>query len=373
MRRLATELSRRGNRVHVLTDGDTTREHEENGVIIHEMPLRWFPVVERWMPGLGQSWHIAQEVGRLHRRHGFDVVEFPNWEAPGLTASLHKLVPTVTRLHTAYAETMVIDGIEPTVRDDFLLWAERTAVRRSTTVTTHTKAHRRLMAESLGMSAGRIHVIPHGLVIPAEPAPTRGPADRKLEVLYVGRLEHRKGTIDLLRAMPGVLKRVGRVHFTLVGGDRRHAPGNRTFAEYFRQEFPEEVQKAVSFTGELGEPDLTRLYRECDLFVGPSLYESFGLIYIEAMRWGKPVVACRVGGVPEVVKDGHCGLLVSPSCPEELSGALVRMLEDHDLRTRMGRQAFEWTKRNFDVALMAERTESLYRETAERFRRNRER
>jgi glycosyltransferase involved in cell wall biosynthesis len=167
-----------------------------------------------------------------------------------------------------------------------------------------------------------------------------------------------------------VVKSVGPVHFTLAGPERPHAPGNITFSQYFHDQFPAELRPCVSFIGEVGDAQLNDLYRNCDLFVGPSLYESFGLIYIEAMRWGKPVLACHVGGVPEVVKDGYCGILVSPSNPTELAAAMTKLLHDHDLRARLGRQAFEWTARNFNISLMAERTEELYRDTAARFRRN---
>jgi glycosyltransferase involved in cell wall biosynthesis len=367
-RGLAHELAHRGHEVHVLTDGAAERDYEATGLWTHEMPLRWFPILERWMPGLGQSWHIALKVRRLQQRHGFDVVEFPNWEAPGLVETVMKHLATVTRLHTAFAETMAIDGLPLTPAHRFLMWTERMAVRRSTAVVTHTQAHRGLMAESLGIDEGRIRVIPHGVTIPARPMPMQRQNDKLLKVLYVGRMEHRKGTVDLLRAIPEVLKEVSGVQFTLAGADRPHAPGSRLFQDYFRQDYPLDIQKHVRFAGQPDENVLTELYQDCDLFVGPSLYESFGLIFVEAMRWGKPVVACRTGGIPEVVKDGECGLLANPSDPVGLAAAIIRLLKDHELRVRMGTQAYAWTKSRFSINKLAERTEDMYRETAERFR-----
>src|SRR5262249_24343982 len=81
---------------------------------------------------------------------------------------------------------------------------------------------------------------------------------------------------------------------------------------------------------------LDSFYRDCTVFTAPSRYESFGLIYLEAMRWGKPVVACCAGGVPEVVRDGETGLLVPPGDAAALEAALSRLLADADLRTKMG-------------------------------------
>jgi len=116
-----------------------------------------------------------------------------------------------------------------------------------------------------------------------------------------------------------------------------------------------------AFSGVAGAVGLAAFYRECTLFVAPSRYESFGLIYVEAMRWAKPVIGCRAGGIPEVVRDGETGLLVPPADPPALQAAVTRLLDDGALRDRIGTAARASVEGELSAARMAERTVDFYR------------
>lgn len=79
-----------------------------------------------------------------------------------------------------------------------------------------------------------------------------------------------------------------------------------------------------------------RLYRDCDVFAAPSIYESFGLVYLEAMAHGKPAIGCLAGGVPEVVVDGATGLLIPPGDSAALARAILKLAQDEPLAEQMG-------------------------------------
>ena len=123
--------------------------------------------------------------------------------------------------------------------------------------------------------------------------------------------------------------------FVLIGADRPHCPGGRTHAEYLEQEFPPEVRDGSHSPAGSRNRKWT-LAQTADLFVAPSRYESFGLIFLEAMRWGTPVIGTTAGGIPEVVEDGKSGLLVPPEAPAELAAALIRLLSDPVRRATLG-------------------------------------
>jgi glycosyltransferase involved in cell wall biosynthesis len=270
----------------------------------------------------------------LVRQHGLDVVEFPNWEGLAPYFAWRRKVPMVVRLHTSSRETIAIDGLVPTRALKADVRREQLSASMADALVTHSQSHRLVMADELRIDPAAIRVIPHGIAA----APTRvDPGDRDSQtVVYLGRLEHRKGTIDLLHAVPIVLRKHPEAAFMLIGADRPHCPGGRTHTQYLADEFPAEVQDHVKLLGPLSDSDVETWLRRATLFVAPSLYESFGLIFLEAMRWGTPVIGTRAGGIPEVIDDDRSGVLVPPHDPDALAAAIIALLGDPGRRLVLG-------------------------------------
>ncbi|MEN6606120.1 MAG: glycosyltransferase family 4 protein, partial [Bryobacteraceae bacterium] len=122
----------------------------------------------------------------------------------------------------------------------------------------------------------------------------------------------------------------------------------------------------VRFHGEVSRAVLDDLYERCDLLAGPSRYESFGLIFVEAMARGKAVVGTTAGGIPEVIQDGETGLLVAPDDPAALSEAIVSLLRDDEYRERLGRAGYGRYHSEFTAWRMAGRMLAIYREVIAR-------
>jgi len=158
-----------------------------------------------------------------------------------------------------------------------------------------------------------------------------------LEILFVGRLELRKGIDILLNSIPQVLDIDPDVQIRIIGDDSLPGPDGRTFKDKFIADY---ISKAwlenVHFEGRVGEEALLRAYADCDIFVSPSRFESFGLVFLEAMREGKPVIGCMAGGMPEVIANDINGLLVEPGNVNALTRAILQLLQDHQLRAQMG-------------------------------------
>jgi glycosyltransferase involved in cell wall biosynthesis len=195
-------------------------------------------------------------------------------------------------------------------------------------------------------------------------APPASRSFERLRLLFVGRCELRKGVHTLLEVLPTLLSELPEWECHLVGDDAVPIAGEGTL----KQRFVEQHRDApwlsrVVFHGVVDEAELRRQYQLCDLFVAPSLYESFGLIYHEAMQYGKAVVGCRTGGVPEVVADGVEGLLVTPDRPSELEAALARLMRDGDLREQMGQAGARRVHEIEDYKTMAAGFEGVYLET----------
>ncbi len=196
-------------------------------------------------------------------------------------------------------------------------------------------------------------VIPSGVPLeryrgrPEEPGEGQDPT-----IGFVARLVEVKGVLDLLEAMARVVTCFPSARLLLVGdGPLREAVLERIHSLG--------LDSRVELLGRLEDP--APALRRSDLFVLPSHNEGMGRAAVEAMAAGLPVVATRVGGLPDVVADGETGLLVPPRDPGALAEALLRLLQDPALRRQMGK-AGQKRAEEFSDQVMFERLEALYSE-----------
>lgn len=175
-------------------------------------------------------------------------------------------------------------------------------------------------ARSLGAAADALRVV-WCPIDPVEPGERPAWADGRPAIGFVGRLEPRKGPLDLLRALPALAERNPAARLVLVGG------GELGGAGAYSQEVRAEVARLGDRVLLLGEvPDASRLMSWFDVLAVPSRVEPFGTVAAEALAAGTPVVATRSGGMQEYVTDGVVGALVPPGDPPALADALARVL-----------------------------------------------
>jgi glycosyltransferase involved in cell wall biosynthesis len=177
-------------------------------------------------------------------------------------------------------------------------------------------------------------------------------------ITCAGRLFRGKGQHDLVRALPAVRQEFPSVRLLIIGHDDRKVM-NTSFTEELKVLAADlGVSDNVIFTGQ--RSDMPALMAACDVFALPSFEEPFGLVFVEAMAMKKPVVALANGGAPEVVDDGKSGLLSAPDDLDALSGNLLRLLRDPDLRNRMGEYGRRQVETRFTARRMAEDTARVY-------------
>lgn len=230
---------------------------------------------------------------------------------------------------------------------------QRLAIRHAAAVVCNAAHTRRIVAEHYGIPESRLRVIhPAVDVDQAAVAPSsdaveqrrRLPGSNARILLMVGRLsELHKGFDTAIAAMPAIRRAVPDAVLIIAGpGDQ--SPLRAAAAG---------VADAVVFTGLVERTDLLQLFQSCDVFLMPGravglTAEGFGIVYLEAARFGKPVVAGRAGGAPEAVVDDRTGLLVDGRSPAEVAAAVIRLLEDPTYAARLGEQGRERVLREFD-------------------------
>jgi starch synthase len=297
-----------------------------------------------------------------------DVVHAHTWYADMAALWISQLyrIPLVVTLHS-------MEPLRPWKADQlgsgYLVssWIEKTAVESAHRVIAVSRKMREDILAHFDADLERVVIIHNG--IDPDQFKHTGARDaldrlgvRAPYVLFVGRITDQKGIFHLLEAArrlpPGV-------QVVLCAS----APDTPEIEERLRRAVAE--QPSVRWINEMLPVEVvTQLYSHAAVFACPSVYEPFGLINLEAMACETAVVASAVGGILEVVEDGRTGLLVPPGRPDALADALNQMLADPDLARTMGQAGRRRVEAHFAWAAIAERTEQVYRDAIDEFRRS---
>ncbi len=194
------------------------------------------------------------------------------------------------------------------------------------------------------------------------PAPAAPKVDeaRPLHLLSVSLLEPRKGQAFVLRALRVLRDHGYDLRYTIVG-DGPQAPALRALADELG------LSDIVSFEGRKEHEEVWPYFAACDIFVLPSWNEAFGVVYIEALSQGKPIVGCQGEGGPEELKGlGECGELVQPQNVDSLVTALKRLLDDPARRRQMGETGKQIVEQHFTWERNAATTFALYQKLVTR-------
>jgi glycogen synthase len=217
------------------------------------------------------------------------------------------------------------------------------------------------LLRSLGLPLPPLEIVPPGYT--PLPAPPEGPVFRDRfhipgpYVLFVGRLASNKGLVELVTAFAALAREDPQAHLVLVGADG----GQRATVEARIRGFG--LEGRVHVLGHLPEESLlAAAYREATVTVLPSEYEAFGLVLLESLAQGTPVIATRVGGIPEFIEDGRSGLLVPPKDATALASALRQLWTDPALARRLGHHGRTETVPRYTWDHLVDRLDAIYGE-----------
>jgi len=203
---------------------------------------------------------------------------------------------------------------------------------------------------------GYYNIIPNGIDLEhfsPDVAPVEQFCDGKINILFVGRLEKRKGLPYLLKAYKQVKQAVPNCRLIVVG------PGSRTRKKYERQVRHGSLEDVI-FIGYASYNELPRYYKTAHIFCSPATgRESFGIVLLEAMAVGKPVVASNIEGYASVITDGADGLLVPPKDEGALAQALISLATDESYRQQVGAKGI-LKAREYSWEHIAQRVLSYY-------------
>jgi glycogen(starch) synthase len=383
-RHIAPALAAAGCRVHVITQAyDATHGRfsrhlagEKGGSLaVHRIPLIgsaacWTGAMARFAVA------AARKVAELAEDGLIDVAEFAECEAAGVALTAARAaglgedgvgVPVVVHLHTPtellYALRSVAPGPMTGTFAAYLL-AERASMLAADRLCAPSAFIADWAVAHYGLSE-RPCVIPYAI----EGLPPLPPVPTHRRVLYVGRIEPRKGVEPLIRAWPRVVREHPQWRLRMVGADTSTAPGGVSMRGYLTDLLPPEVRDTVQFVGALPPQMLASEYAEAAVCTVPSLWENFPNTCIEAMSHARPVLVSDAGGMAEMIGDTVAGVTFRSGDVDDLAQVMTSLLSESEsaLRER-GRVARERIAALCDRTSVVSRRLDLYHETIERGR-----
>ena len=362
---LARGLVEAGHRATVIAAGKARSTEWRDGVRVMRVPGARVP---RGIPfgyrvtrkNVARSLAVDGALREIASRGAIDVVDAAIWDAEAFATCLRGEEKLVLRLTTPMAVVGEMQGWPQ--NEDLRLAAqmEWEIARRAHAVVDSSGTIVKMLAERYGVrpESKLVREIPFGIRLPKNVEPPR--PDSEVRVLFVGRLENRKGFDVLVQAIPQVLRENSNVRFWIAGEGDAGDPPVREIHEIARKN-----PGRIELFGWVDDRRRDELYASCDLFVAPSRYESFGLVYLEAMARGKACIACEAGGAGQIVLAGETGQLVAPGDGRALAAAILDLARDREKRIRMGAAGRARVEKEFSVERMVERTLALYDEVLE--------
>ncbi|TSE30775.1 Glycogen synthase [Tepidimonas thermarum] len=375
---LAHALAAQGHEVHVLAETpDTPWVEFDNGVWVHRIACAAAPAAplpdRPPLPDVLRRWThaVASYANELRDRLGVDTAIAALWDVEGYELARQPGWRLYTYLVTSYALNLphkpdwqqnphyLRHHVQPVIDAEGWLLRNSTALLAST----H-QVWRDVQAAYASLDGVAVHHLPFGIAddpamaADSTPAPSAGNPSGACTVLFVGRFERRKGIDLVLQAIAALAPDYPQVHWRLVGNDRLpdpEHPGTTHRQRFERAHGGQPWFARVQFDGEIDDAALLAAYRACDLLVAPSRYESFGLIYLEAMRAGKPCIGGADGGGGEIINP-DVGLAVPTDDAQPLIDALRALLDDPQRRATMGQAARRAYLRHYTDSAFAART-----------------
>jgi len=361
---LSINLVKLGVEVHVVTcDFPNTPAYEVvEGVEVHRFDSYNLPTPDfaAWIQLMNLNMQRAATKIIKSNRDGSIIIHAHDWLSAKAGIGLKHLnrLPLVSTIHaTEYGRRGGIFSDYNRMIHEIEVWLGSESKR--------VICCSRYMAEQvnkvLGVPYEKIKVIPNGIdpsiftnLEGVEDVRSRFADRNEKLVLYVGRLVVEKGVQVLLDAIPKVLQKLD-AKFVIAGDG------------YLRSELVKRVAESglaskVHITGYLDTNTIRRLFLAADVCVIPSLYEPFGIVALEAMAAGCPVVASDTGGLSEIIEHEKTGVKVYPNNPDSLAWGILRVLESKDLAEYLKKNMREKVEREYRWSTIAQTTKSVYGE-----------
>lgn len=278
-------------------------------------------------------------LGNIIRAHKIDIIHFHG--GPGGLFFLREInIPVIYTVHHTYYQQYRF------IHKQKWKWIfsliESSSYKKADKIIAVSSSTKNVLVERYGLREERIKVIPNGVDLSRFHPMNIDKIPNS--ILYVGRLDKRKGIDFLVKTIPLIKKEIPEIKLFIVGKGKLRKPLEK-FIHFHH------LESNIQFLGFIPDRELPQWYNKAEITVIPSVFEGFGITAIESMACGTPVIATKVDGLKDVIDDGKTGFLIAPSNKEELSNTIIRILKNEKLRDKIIKNGkkeildrFKWNK-----------------------------
>jgi glycogen synthase len=367
---LAITLVKYGHEVHVVCQAvEKPQDILQEGVFVHRVGTNAarYSAVAR----INYNFHAWLKLRDVIRQYEIDIVQASIWGAEAFVFSLKKLVPLVIMIDISASDvlaTKTYSGIKEAISLKVLAFLEEFSSRRADRIIAISRNIYDKAVQKLKIPAGKVDIVYHGIdtqkfrFVPSDIREKLKIPDNAPLVLFVGRLEARKGILVLTRSMAGILENKPSTRFLFVGRDTNTAPGSASVRAFIMEKARQlGFETNVVFIDHLTQDELILYYSTCDVLALPSFREGNSMVIIEAMACGKPVVATPTGIVPELDLEGNSGLIVPFDDAEKLTAAILKMISLSDAEKQaVAVKNREMVNNEYSIASWAAKITGIY-------------
>lgn len=340
--RLSEELAARGHDVTVFTSSNngTQETYTRNKVKIRTLKIMTKIYNNPISPTLFTQLMTEEKPDIIHA-HQYPIF----YSDTAATVAWTRKIPLIVHVHVVSDAKSPLSGF---ISDTYYSTIGLRTLRTAKAVIVPSKAYRTKISQML-VKLDKLKVIPYGIDIKKfknrinieEFRIKFGLQDSKV-ILSTGRLNYQKGFHYLIKAFSNIKKQVSNVKLVIVGEGEQ--------LNYLKQLSKSlKLDNSIIFTSVLDQKEIPKAYAACDVFVLPSLFESFGISLIEAQAAGKPVIGTNVGGVPETFIPNETGMLINPGDVKQIEVETTRLLSDITLANQMGKKGSKFVEVTFSM------------------------
>ncbi len=368
IKNLSEALATAGNTVHIIqknkdvwSDSPLIKFHIVERIPHSSKIVRWFSYKYFWEANMHSEYArgVAHIINHLFDKGMIDIAEIPEFYGEGVYL---KKYPYVCRLHTSWSFVCKWNNKKINIADRYIKYMENKTVANSMAVSSPSKWLWNLYSFPQKKFKPKV-IIPYPIErnVDTESVVLNSSNTNIVKIAYVGRIEKRKGVDVLFKIIPEIIELNSLVNVVIAG---EITDEGKVWIDDLNQILRQKkIESRCKILGEVKHEEAEKIILSSDIVCIPSRFDNFPNVVLEAMVYGKCIVASSVGGITEMIDDGQTGLLFDLNKKEyEFKDKLIECISNKSLRNRLGENARKMAEKKYSKKFIVQRTMAFYEE-----------